>query len=107
MNEGKINMMREIYDLRMFTLIFKDQNLLEDFKDMVSMFNKTEQQIKVEDIGRNTYEVSPLEGHDTCWEIVMHKYLSYSKNIKSASGENYYPVIMTTMRLMNMNEKAV
>ena len=98
---GNVVTMREMYYSGVFTLIFKDHEMLKEFKDMVNMFNKTEQQILVEEVRKNAYEVRRLEGNGECWELVMHKYLSYSKDTrKNKAGEKYEPVIFTQLRLM-------
>lgn len=106
---GNIFTMRDLYYSGVFTLIFKDQEMLEDFKEMVSLFNKTEQQILVEEVRKSAFEVRRLKDNEVCWELVMHKYISSSKDTrKNKAGEKYEPVIFTQLRLLpEETEKAV
>lgn len=69
------------------------KSLKEDFEEMLKLFNKNETKLSVRmSKSGDLYEVRPGTSYSS-WEIVMHKYFAYSKQMrKGLNGERYSPV---------------
>ena len=85
-----------------FTLIFRDDELLREFENMVSMFNRKQEELIVTEIGESNgriFEVKRVEGRPTCWELALHKYMSLSNTTKTnkITGKKYEPVLFTPL----------
>lgn len=79
-----------------FSVKFLTKDLLDDFTSMVELFNKNELQLEVKKLADNFFEVIAVEDKRSCWEIVMHKYMAFSKEIrKDKIGGKYHPVIFS------------
>lgn len=63
-----------------FSVRFNDMDLRRDFKEMIEMFNRKEHQITVKEVN-GMYEVIAVDGKEIIWNLAMHKYMSYSKDI--------------------------
>jgi hypothetical protein len=61
---------------------------------MVELFNIDIEnpQLDVTNID-GTYKITVVAGYEEVWNIVFHKYLSYSKQIREEGKEKFYPVI--------------
>lgn len=105
-----------------FFLRFNDNELKEEFEEMVKMFNRNEKRLEVsKDSATGFYAVSPAEEemeknekkgdvpNEVTWEICMHKYFSYSKSVKKDKfGKKYNPVIFSWFSIsMSGNGEAV
>lgn len=89
-NVGQRNEAEKVFYVRFHPL---SEELKEDFIEMVQLFNKgNEKKLDVEE-KNGTYSVRPVRSL-SAWEIVMHKYMSYSKQrnkFENGTGE-YAPV---------------
>ena len=104
------SMLSAMNEQGVFTLIFRDDEMLKEFRHMVSMFNRSTEELIVTEIGESgrTFEVERVPGRPTCWELTMHKYLSFANTTMTdqKTGKKYEPVVFTPLRIVATSGEA-
>lgn len=114
-NDSKVQFMSFKHEngIKAFYVRFYVPELEEEFKEIMECYRKSNVSVYSEE-KQGTYVVYTNSGDEQpyssgAWDILMHKYWSYSKEIRKddVTGEKFYPVRFSDMPIKSCGRKLV